>query len=318
MKLKKVEPLKPDVSVVILADYAAGEAGTAVGLRAALRGLTKQTFTGRTEFILVESERLRDRLPVDLTVILPAVRIVFAEAQDSLSLRNVGTQHATAEIVAFLDADCVPDGDWLRWLVTALDNQKDLAAVSGRTTYGGSGLLERTLSLLARAYVDRGRAGEVRQISNNNAAFRKDVLMSHPFPTSANPFVEALHAGAILRDGGRLWFEPRARVIHAFGGWAAECDVSRNAGWATVAIRQVDSQARLAWLVSLGSASIPVFVLVSLLRSWGRLLRLWRCYGLAWYEVPLGFGIAAATNAMQIPGMRKALRGRTIADTPYR
>lgn len=311
-------PLKPEVSVVILADYAAGEAATYTGLRAALQGLTQQTFTGRVEFLLVESARLRDRLPGDLTSILPTLRTVFAEAADSFTLRNVGLRHAAADIVAFLDADCVPEGEWLRWLVAALGSHQDLAVVSGRTTYGGRSLLERTLSLLSRAYVDRGSPGEVHQLSNNNAAFRKAVLIAHPFPRSDNPFVAALHAGVIMRDGGRLWFEPRARVTHAFGGWTAECDVSRNAGWATIAIRQVGSQARLAWLVSLGYASIPVFVLITLLRSWGRLLRLWRYYGLAWYEVPLSFGIAAVINAMQIPGMREALRGRTIVDTPYR
>jgi hypothetical protein len=288
------------------------------GLRTALQALMKQTFTGRVEFILVESERLRGRLPGDLTAILPTLQIVFAEAQDSLSLRNVGAQRAAADVVAFLDADCVPECDWLHWLVAALDSQKDLAVVSGRTTYGGGSLLERTSSLLSRAYVDRGKPGEVRQLSNNNAAFRKGVLLSHPFPTSDNPFVEALHAGAIMQDGRRLWFEPRARVVHAFGGWRVECDVSRNAGWATVAIRQMDSQARLAWLVSLGYASIPVFVLICLLRSWGRLLRLRSYYGLAWYEVPISFGIAAALNAMQVPGMHAALRGGTIKDTPYR
>jgi hypothetical protein len=190
--------------------------------------------------------------------------------------------------------------------------------VSGRTTYGDNGILERCLSLLSRAYVDRGSPGPVRQLSNNNAAFRKAVLVAQPYPTSANPFVEALHAGAILRNGGQLWFEPRARVLHAFGGWKAECEVSRNAGWATVAIRQGDSQARLAWLVALGTASIPVFALICLLKSWGRMLRLWRCYGLAWYEVPVGLGIAAASSAMQIPGMRAALRGEMIADTAYR
>jgi hypothetical protein len=74
----------------------------------------------------------------------------------------------------------------------------------------------------------------------------------------------------------------------------------------------------LSWLLYLGSASIPVFVFVSLARSWRRLLRLWRCYGLAWYKVPLGFALATAVNLMQIPGMRSALRGEKITDTLYR
>jgi len=309
---------KPDVSVIIVADYAAGEAETCAGLRMVLQELAKQTFAGRAEFILVESERFRHGLSAELLATLPALRTVFAEPRNSFALRNIGIQHAAAEIIAFLDTDCVPEPDWLYWLVAALNSRKNLSAVSGRTTYGSGGLMQRTLSLLSRAYVDRGGPGETRHFSNNNGAFRKEALLTHPFPTSDNPFVAALHAGVILRDGGRLWFEPRARVVHAFGGWALEREVSRNAGWATVAIRRVDSQARLAWLVSLGYASIPVFVLICMLRSWGRLLRLRRHYGLAWYEVPVGFGIAAATSLMQIPGMRAALRGGTITDTAYR
>jgi hypothetical protein len=311
--------MKPDVSVIIIVDYGAGEAETYARLRAVLQELAQQTFTGRAEFILVESEQFRPRLATDdLLAILPALRTVFAEPQNSFALRNIGVRHAAAEIIAFLDADCVPEPDWLHWLVAALDGRKDLAAVSGRTTYGSGGVMQRTLSLLSRAYVDRGGPGETRHFSNNNGAFRREVLLAHPFPTSDNPFVAALHAGAILRGGGRLWFEPRARVVHAFGCWDLERDVLRNAGWATVAIRRVDSQARLAWLVSFGYASIPMFVLICLLRSWGRLVRLRRHYGLAWYEVPIGFGIAAATSLMQIPGMRAALRGRTITDTAYR
>jgi glycosyltransferase involved in cell wall biosynthesis len=310
--------MNPDVSVVILADYAPGDAGTYRGLRAALRGLANQSFAGAAEFILVESDCFRDRFPDDLTTILPALRTVFAGAKDSFSLRNIGVRHATADIVAFLDADCVPERDWLRYLVAAFDREKDIAVVSGRTTYGGAGPLKRTLALLSRAYVDRGDAGEIFQLSNHNAAYRRSILMSHPFPSGASPFVTALHAGAIMSAGGRLSFEPQARVVHAYGGWAVEREVSRHAGWATVAIRQVTSKARLSCLLYLGSASIPVFVLVSLARSWRHLLRLWRYYGLAWYEVPFGFALATAVNLMQIPGMRRAFRGEKITDTLYR
>ncbi|OGQ79612.1 MAG: hypothetical protein A3F90_17495 [Deltaproteobacteria bacterium RIFCSPLOWO2_12_FULL_60_19] len=310
--------MNPDVSVVILADYAPGDAGTYNGLRAALRGLANQSFIGAAEFILVESDCLRDRLPGDLTAVLPALRTVFSGAQDSFSLRNIGVRHATGDIVAFLDADCVPERDWLARLVAAFDRKKNIAAVSGRTTYGEGSLLKRTLALFSRAYVDRGDAGEVRQISNNNAAYRRSILVSHPFPSGVSPFIAALQAGAIMSAGGRLWFEPRARVVHAYGGWAVEREVSRHAGWATVAIRRGKSNARLSWLLPLGGASIPVFVFVSLARSWGRLLRLWRCYGLAWYEVPFGFALATAVNLMQIPGMRRALRGEKITDTLYR
>ncbi len=310
--------MKPDVSVVIVADYAVGTPEMFAGLRTALRASAQQRFAGSVEFLLVESAFLRDRIPHDLKTILPGLRVVCADAEDSFTLRNVGTHAAAADVVAFLDPDCVPDRDWLQALVAALNAHPEIAVVSGHTTYGGTGLLQRTLSLLSRAYVARGEAGEIRHISNNNAAFRKDVLRSHPFPVSASPFVSALHAGAFLRDGARLWHEPRAYVTHAYGGWAMERDVSRNAGWATIAIRQVDSQARLAWLLRFGAASIPVFVLACFARSCARVLRYHRRYALAPYEIPFAIGVAALTSLMQVPGMRAALHGEPPGDTHYR
>ncbi len=312
------EELKPELSVVVLADYAAGSLETFDGLRASLEALAHQTFAGTLECLVMESARFRDRVPADLTEMLPGARVVFSPAETSFGLRNHGIREARAEIIAFLDADCVPDRDWLRALTAPFAKSNDVVAVSGRTMYGSATALERILALLSRSYVDRGVAGPNHHISGNNAAFRRDALLLHPFPESDNPFVAGLLAGSLMRDGRRLWFEPGAGVVHAFGGWSMERDISRNAGWATIAIRQTPSQARLAWLLQLGPASIPIFAAITMARSSARLLWLRRYYDVAWYELPLGFAVAAATSAMQIPGMRQALRGEGVNDTAYR
>lgn len=306
------------VTVIVVADYAAGDDATYASLRAALAGLARQTYSGRVEHIVLESARLRQQLPADLATVLTDVQLVFCAAQDSLALRNEGVRLARGDVVVFLDADCIPDPQWLERMVATMADHPEVSVVSGRTVYGGASVMERTLSLLSRAYVDRGDAGTTRYISNNNAGFRRAVLLAHPFPTCANPFVTALHAGAILAAGGILWFDPQAPVVHAYGGWTFEMDVSRNAGWATIAVRQAASQARLAWLVRLGYAAIPAFVLAAVLKSWWRLLRFGPAYGLAWYELPVGFAAATVSCAMQAPGMWDALSGKPVFGTRYR
>lgn len=69
-----------------------------------------------------------------------------------------------------------------------------------------------------------------------------------------------------------------------------------------------------AQLVRLGYAAIPIFVLVAMLKSWWRLLRFGPAYGLAWYELPVGFAAATVLCAMQAPAMWKALSGKPVVE----
>jgi hypothetical protein len=311
-------PTKPAVSIVLVSDYGAGEQGSFDDLHTALDRLDRQDFQGRVERMLVESSRFREATEKELATRDANLHIVYSDVEDSFALKNVGAEQASADIIVFLDMDCVPQQDWLRHLVEAFDRHPNAAVVNGRTTYGEGSVTKRSLALLSRAYVDRGSAGLTRHISNNNAAFRRDWVLKHPFPSGANPFLSGLHAGAILHDGGEMWFEPNARVVHAFHGWDMERDVSRNAGWSTVTLRKAPSHARMAWLVRLGVLSIPIFWSVCVARSTSRVLRLWRCFDLKVYEIPIALSLAVTTATLQIPGMWAAFRGEVIGETAYR
>lgn len=131
--------------------------------------------------------------------------------------------HGTlADIVAILDADCIPGPDWLRHLMDTMRNHPNVVAVSGRTVYTAGSLTERVLALLSRPYPDPVCTGRTSFISNNNAGFRRSVFLTHPLPTDAGPFAARLQSEAILRSGGRLLFEPRMRVVHDSAGRAME------------------------------------------------------------------------------------------------
>jgi len=129
-------------------------------------------------------------------------KIVSSDARGSYPLKNAGVQAATADLVAVLDADCVPAPGWLRAGVEAMRQRPDAVAISGRTTYPGRSTLERALGLLSRSYVDRGTAGPVRLLSTNNMICRRSVFSADPLPDDAGPFAYRLLTERLLRQGG--------------------------------------------------------------------------------------------------------------------
>ncbi len=44
---------------------------------------------------------------------------------------------AQADLAVILDADCVPDPDWLGMLVTAKNGNPEASVISGKTVYVG-------------------------------------------------------------------------------------------------------------------------------------------------------------------------------------
>lgn len=309
---------RPEVSIVVVADYAAGGAKATDDMRGTLAALAQQDFEGPVEFLLCEDATLDKDIPAEFTRILPTLRVVLAEASSSYELKNAGVQAASADVIAILDADCVPEPDWLSNLMTAMRANPGAAVISGRTVYAGRGLGERVLALLSRSYLDPGKAGVTRFIANNNAAWRRSVYLAHPMPVGLGPFASRIQSESVLRAGGQLLFEPTMRVVHDFEGWPMEVDIRRNIGYGTVVTRLRDRSLPYAWLAQIGVASIPAFAVGKTLNSWWDCLRCAPAYGVRWHEVPLALMCSVIVHAMEIPGMWQAFRGKTIAETTYR
>ena len=105
--------MKPRVSVVIPVR------NRAPGLRQCLAALEGQSFP-RAEFeIIVVDNGSTDDLE-GARRLFPAVRWLQEVAPGSYAARNGGLRQAAGEIIAFTDADCVPDAGWLREGVAAL------------------------------------------------------------------------------------------------------------------------------------------------------------------------------------------------------
>ena len=73
-------------------------------------------------YSLCENANFKEKIPQDLIdLLLPNLRIVLVEESASYELKNAGMQAARADLAVILDADCVPDPDWLRMLVNAMN-----------------------------------------------------------------------------------------------------------------------------------------------------------------------------------------------------
>jgi len=309
----------PVVSVMVLSDYRPGEQKTWDDLRGTLAALARQDFDEAVEYLLLENADDLSIMPEDVPRNLPGVRVVACDGRGSYALKNAGIQAASAELVACLDADCVPRPGWLRAAVAAMRRWPQAVAVSGRTTYPGRSTLEKALGLLSRCYVDRGTAGEVHLLSTNNMIVRRAVFRAHPLPEDAGPLAYRIVTERLRRNGGALYFEPDMLATHDFEGWPMERDLRRQIGWTSIRIRQIDRSLPGAGVVrALGPASLPLFYAFRLLESTAHCLRLPKYFGLQRRHIPMLVGLAALVHALELPGMLRAMGKRSVGPTVYR
>jgi hypothetical protein len=305
---------EPNVSVVIVTDFAAGQDRGFAYLKRVLEGVARQNYDQPVEHIFAESTEIVARMPPDLLAILPGLRVVTVEGHAACELKNKAVEAARGELVAMLDGDTSPAPDWLRRMVATVRAHPEAAVVSGKTVYRGTSLFTRTMAALTRAYVDVGQMGITRHISDNNMCFKRSSLIAHPFPTGVGLFLSKVQAEAIRRDGGQLYFEPAAVAEHEHDGWATEKFVRRGMGYGVIKARLVDPKVPYAWMARLGYLSIPMFIGARIAHGWWYCLRRGRDYGVAWYELPLSLAIIAVVCLFEAGGMAQALRGEVFDD----
>lgn len=183
-------------------------------LSRAIDGLLAQTLPANE--ILVIDDGSRDAT-AEIAARYPDVTLVRHPQNSGLgAARNTGFRTARNELVASLDADCVPDPGWLAGLSRHFDDPK-LAGVGGRLIEGNQ-----------RTVADRWRRAHMAQewgekplrnpkfLFGCNNMFRKSaVLEAGGYDESMRTNGEDTDVSRRLRDMGRdLLYDPEARVVH--------------------------------------------------------------------------------------------------------
>jgi len=153
-----------------------------------------------------ETARIAQRYPV---------HCVRQENQGPAAARNLGAREAHGMVLAFTDADCVPEPDWIERLVKAFKD--DVAAVGG--TYGIANPESRLARMIhAEIVIRHARLGEyVDFLGSFNVAYKRDAFerVGGFDPVFRMASAEDNDLAYRLQDAGyRLRFAADARVAH--------------------------------------------------------------------------------------------------------
>jgi hypothetical protein len=298
---------RPAASVIVVSDYGSWNEDGWNDLRGTLRIVADQSADTGAEVFLIDSRPAGQTMPDDVPALVPGMRIIGPSSKTAQELLNEAVHAARSDVVVLLDGDCTPSPGWLRAAIAAMRRWPDAAAVSGRTVYPDTSFAFRVLGLLSRSYLDPGRPGPTRFVSNYNAALRRDALLAHPLASMRRAMAARLQTEAIRIGGGGLYFEPAMRVTHRFEGWEMERRIRHNVGYRTVRVRVLEPRIPHAWMLRLGPLALPALIAARTADSWWDCLRVGRHYGVRWFEMPSALAIAVYVHLLEVGGMSTAL-----------
>jgi glycosyltransferase involved in cell wall biosynthesis len=256
------------------------------------------------ELVLVESSQTHTAAELErrwpwLRAVVPSARMWPGEA------RNLGAEQVRGELVAFTDADAIPEPHWLDELERALQPGTD--AVAGVVLNGTpKSVLGTSDYLLEFAAWIPGRSGAPLHGATCNLLVRRDVLFERGgFSTDIWPGEDTVFTFP-LGEAGLLAFAPAARVRHLNRTRLRE--VVRHQYALGLAFRDVCHEVafphrtfmRLPLALVAGPLRIPVL--------WYRLVRWRRVPRASAVLVPVALTIGCAWSAgATVAGVRGAL-----------
>lgn len=188
-----------------------------IGLSRCLNALEKQTYASdRYEVVVVDNNS--DQPIEALVARYDHATAAFEEKQGSYAARNRGLEVASGEVVAFTDADCIPQSDWLKEGVSALCGLGEKGVVGGRVEFlfhdpnrpRPFELVEESLFLNQEASVRR-----------RNFAVTANMLTTRGMFELVGPFNDELQSGGDMewgkrahRQGLEIAYAARACVQH--------------------------------------------------------------------------------------------------------
>ncbi len=151
----------------------------AIQLASVLDRLREQSYPKHQTEIIVVLDEANAELAKFVQTRYPEVRTVFVMDGTYLSMKNFGFEVARGEMLALLDADCIPVRNWLETIATAFSPGVD--AVAGKTRYRPEHPLARTFSVFDFGHVQADRNGKTFSFNVNNVAFHRDIVAQNRF-----------------------------------------------------------------------------------------------------------------------------------------
>lgn len=183
------------------------------GVRRCLEGLKEQTLSqSRFEVLVVdngstdETRSVIEEFPYEL--------LIEDQISGSYAARNKGIRNANGEILAFTDADCTPEPEWLEAAVTVFQ-EEDVDLVSGRVKFEFTS--DRTPAERFDALVNMRNDKSVREGAAKTAnLFARRAVIDEIglFPDHLQSGGDVFWTKSATGAGFKLVYAPEATVSH--------------------------------------------------------------------------------------------------------
>ena len=214
--------------------------------------------------------------------------------------KNAGAAVATGELIIFLDSDVTPEPNWLASFMRAFSDPRVQVGVGNTYVDISPGDAYSRSMALTWMFPLRDTEGGLRPSDwfyANNVAFRREILLSHPF--SDTPGLKHHPAALLVRqleqEGITLWHVGDARGHHpAPNGIGHFCQRAIAAGRARAFIHH-----------SVALSSVPNWIRRDLLEIGWYLKRIARegtNVGLRWWQMPTAMGVTLAYHLLRSGG----------------
>jgi glycosyltransferase involved in cell wall biosynthesis len=272
-------------------------------LRGTLEALAKQS-VAPDEVIIVLDDDVEPSAADEVRRRYPYAKFAASKQSNYFDAKNAGAAMATGDIVALLDSDCQPAPDWLELLLARFTPGVD--GVAGRTRYVGRSLAARTFSVPDFAFVLEQEGGTSTGMNINNVAFRREVLLNHPFDARIRRHGGCYFLFNQLRAAGiRSVYEPRARTEHGHGGGLALLKRHYHRGYDAVTVYRLDDDCVLRgtrFFRRLGPIALVGITARRVVMDWIRMARRRRQIGISALALPYFCAVVVGTRLLELAG----------------
>jgi cellulose synthase/poly-beta-1,6-N-acetylglucosamine synthase-like glycosyltransferase len=202
-------------------------------LRTCLRALARQDYARDGFEIIVVDNGSPSPLPTELRREFTRIRFEHESKVGSYAARNKGLSLAKGELLAFTDADCIPDPGWLSSGVRHLQNDPECGLVGGRVELVFQKENEPNLYELYESLTDFRQHDNVTglhfSVTANLFTTRRVVDTVGPFADNAKSFGDFEWGQRVHAAGLRMAYCEEAVVRHpARASFAALATTARR------------------------------------------------------------------------------------------
>ncbi|MDG6223242.1 MAG: glycosyltransferase [Candidatus Bathyarchaeota archaeon] len=149
------------------------------------------------------------------------VKIVYEDYCTIGGARQVGLENARGDFIAFTDADCIPEKDWLENLVIHFDGH--FVGVGGSIKNIGEGVWKKSIAYITDTFLGSGNSVQgrifkekkiVKSISGCNSMFKRENLIKIGGFNISLSINEETELNKRLSKMGELLYTPDAIVVH--------------------------------------------------------------------------------------------------------